>query len=369
MTERERFLTVLGGGTPDKVPWFADLSYWFNALRCRRFVPSPDKDIDHELIALHSDVRAGICKDLGAVIEPAYDSGGIEDIQHIEGDTFTWTLRTPIGELREIRVYNESSFSWDIVKRMIESPVDLPIIRYAMERKSFVPRFDRYSKIAGICGVWGVPFAHGIPYSGLGFFMSRFMGVENTVYALADEPVEMAKTIALINEVNLTGIDLICESPAEVVLLSDNFSSDLQPPRLFNEFTASYVVKAAEKLHDAGKYLALHLDGRARGLLACFTGSGVDLVDALTPKPTGDMTPAEIRDEAGPDIVLSGGVSPVYWLPERSDREFVTHVREWLDLRRISPRLVMSDGDQVPPGTSIERIRLMREIIDEYGLY
>ena len=32
MTERERLLTILRGGTPDRVLWYGDLDYWATAL-------------------------------------------------------------------------------------------------------------------------------------------------------------------------------------------------------------------------------------------------------------------------------------------------------------------------------------------------
>jgi len=368
MTQRERHLAVLNRETPDVVPWFADLSYWFYSQKKQRFVPSSEKELDYEMIDLYKETGAGIYIELGGIADISYEDD-VEEHQKIEGDTFLWTLKTSIGELQEIRIYNEKSFSWDIFKRMVESVNDLKIIRYAMERKRYIPRFEKYKKMVEACGEDGLPYAYGISYSGLGFFISRFMGVEKTIYALYDEPEEMEKTIDLINEINLEGIKLLSTSPAEVILVSDNLSSDIQPPSLFNKYSAGYYTRAAEIIHDSGKYFAVHLDGRVRGLLKCLIECNVDLADAVTPKPTGDMTPSEIRAEAGKEIILSGGVSPVFWLPEMPENEFVKHVKEWLDLKNISPRLIMSDGDQIPPGTELKRIKLMRDIVEEYGRY
>ncbi|HDY89687.1 MAG TPA: hypothetical protein ENH82_16435 [bacterium] len=368
MTQRERLLAVLKGDTPDVVPWFADLSNWIYSQRKQRFIPSANKELDYEMIDFYKDVGAGIYLELGSVLDVSY-KGDVEEIQKIDGDTFTWTLKTPIGELREIRLYNEKSFSWDIAKRMVESISDLKIIRYAMERKSYIPRYEKYEKMVEACGEYGLPYAHGVYYSGLAFFISRFMGVEKTIYALYDEPEQMAETINLINQVNLTGIELLCNSPAEVILISDNLSSDIQSPSLFNQYSLKYYKKAAEMIHNSGKFFAVHLDGRARGLLKCLVECNVDVADAVTPKPTGDMTPSEIRAEAGNRLILSGGVSPVYWLPDKHEKDFIKHVRDWLDLKKISPGLIMSDGDQTPPGTELKRIKLMKEIVEEFGRY
>ena len=60
MTLRERHLAVLNGKTPDVVPWFVELSYWFYSQKKQRFVPSPEKVLDYEMIDLYKEVGAGI---------------------------------------------------------------------------------------------------------------------------------------------------------------------------------------------------------------------------------------------------------------------------------------------------------------------
>lgn len=39
MTERERVLTLLAGGRPDRIPWFGDLDYWATSLIGRGRTP------------------------------------------------------------------------------------------------------------------------------------------------------------------------------------------------------------------------------------------------------------------------------------------------------------------------------------------
>jgi hypothetical protein len=63
--------------------------------RKKRFVPSPEKELDYELINLCKEIGAGIYKDLGTIIEPLYE-GDIEDIRRGDGIVFTLTIKTPI---------------------------------------------------------------------------------------------------------------------------------------------------------------------------------------------------------------------------------------------------------------------------------
>ena len=122
-------------------------------------------------------------------------------------------------------------------------------------------------------------------------------------------------------------------------------------------------------LHEAGKTVSAHIDGMLNGIIGITAEAGIDVADACTPKPTGDLTPLEIREQAGNNMVLMGGISPAMWLPGTSEKDFIAHVREWLDLRKISSRLVQSAGDQVPPGTEYKRIKLVYDIVEEFGRY
>jgi uroporphyrinogen-III decarboxylase len=203
----------------------------------------------------------------------------------------------------------------------------------------------------------------------MGQLLNYWMGVEATMYAAADWPRTLHETVDRINANNLDLIDLLAASPAEIILMGDNFSSDLQSPGFFAEWSRDYYAEALRRLHAAGKHVAVHLDGRLRGALRMFADLGADCADAVTPTPLGDLTPDECRREAGPALLLSGGVSPDLWLPRVGLETFRDAVRAWLRLKLVSPRLIANAGDQVPPGAPEERISLMREMVEAEGRY
>ena len=97
--------------------------------------------------------------------------------------------------------------------------------------------------------------------------------------------------------------------------------------------------------------------------------AGADCGDAITPTPMGDLSPAECRAEAGLDFILSGGVSPDLWLPNAPVELFKQKAIEWLALSKTSPRLIANAGDQVPPGADEDRIKIMRDLVEEHGRY
>ena len=208
-----------------------------------------------------------------------------------------------------------------------------------------------------------------IPYSGLGYLISRNFGVKKTCMAMFDYPDELSKAIDSINACNLRIVEEVIDGPFDVMFISDNFDSNVQNPRLFEEYVSSYYTEVAERLHSKGKYLAVHVDGEMKGCLANMAKCGVDCIDAATPTPMFSLTPAQARDEAGPELILSGGLPATVFGSVGTDEEFEHCVRSWLDTRNTSHRLIMAAGDQVCPDAPWHRIEMLPKLVEKYGKY
>ncbi len=245
---------------------------------------------------------------------------------------------------------------------------DLRVLSYALGSRTFHPRWDHYTAWKDYVAEDGVVYLNA-GYSAIGQLMHYWMGAERVLQAAQDWPETLHDVVNRINENNLQLIDLLSESPAEVVILGDNFSSDLQPPQFFAEWSRPYYREAIRRLHMTNKHVAIHIDGKLLGSLRMFREIGANCADAVTPKPLGDLTPRECRMEAGPNFILSGGVSPDLWHASASLDDFKRAVCDWLELKHISPRLIANAGDRVPPGAYEHRIAIMRDLVEEYGRY
>jgi hypothetical protein len=373
MTMRERILAVYRGETPDVVPYMLDLSHWFYHKNCRPWDLSISyEQPEYELIGYHKKVGAGFyMPNLAAFYSAQYESGvQSEVIKEMQDGTpeITWRLITPLGCIKRKRVWEEASYSWAITKWGVQTEHDMRVLGYALAARTYTPIWQNYHAWNDAVGDMGVVYVSA-GYSAMGHLLSYWMGVTGTVYAAVDWPATLRDVVDQINDNNLKLIDLLAASPAEIIIMGDNFSSAIQPPHFFNQWSRAYYLEAVRRLHAAGKYVAVHIDGRLRGALAMIRDTHADCCDAATPTPMGDLTPIECRQEAGPDFILSGGVSPNLWLPEVDVEVFKQAVMDWLELRKISPRLIANAGDQVPPHAVEERIEIMRDMVERYGRY
>jgi len=358
MSPRERLLAVYCGKTPDRVPALADLSYWHAAHGGGKFVPGQAHGANSErigqLLELHRRTGAAIHLNLGCFYEERFDEP-VRVRAGIDGELYRHRFETPLGAVEEVRRWSPTSFSWPIVHHMVHGLADLKVIRYVFEHVAYVSRWDTFREVDRLVGGWGLPLVQ-VPYTGMGFLISRYAGVERTVMLAADHPQELEQTVATINGAHEKVTRLMAEGPAQVLFHSDNLSGDVQSPRWLERYSGAYYRRMAAIAHQYGKPLVTHIDGRLRGLLRAVAAMGIDAADAVTPAPWGDLTPQQCRDEAGGKLVLSGGLSPGSFSAKVPRKLLDEQIEAWLALRQQSPALIIAPGDQLPPDGELERV-------------
>lgn len=371
MSLRERILAVYRAETPDVVPFMLDLSHWFyHKNRMPWDLSQAYEKPEHALIDYHKHAQVGFyMPNLGSFYTVGYPGDVVATAaKSADGREITWRYETPLGAIARTRRWEQQTYAWAISEWGMHSEQDLRVLGYAMSRRVFTPCWDRYRAWAGYVGDWGVVYMP-LGYSAMGCLLNYWLGVAGTVYATVDWPAAMHEVVDAINANCLECVDMVCQSPAEIVIMGDNFSSDIQPPSFFNEWSRPFYAEAIRRIHAAGKYVAVHIDGRLRGALAMFRGVGADCADAVTPTPMGDLDPEQCREEAGTELILSGGVAPNLWLPETDVTDFKAAAMQWLGLKKHGLRFIANAGDQVPPGAAEERIFLMRDLVEQHGRY
>ena len=137
MTNRDRILTILSRGTPDRVPWFGDLDYWYHAAIQKQTLKE----------RYHGDGYFKLNRDLGVGF---YLQGFFPFVQNsdvsfsektINGQRIK-TMITPKGDLHEITQYLPTSYSSGYVKHFVETVDDLPAFKHYLFSLHFTPAYD-----------------------------------------------------------------------------------------------------------------------------------------------------------------------------------------------------------------------------------
>lgn len=159
-------------------------------------------------------------------------------------------------------------------------------------------------------------------------------------------------------------MDAVCRLAPPLVHFADNLTSD-NFTGLYDEFMAPVHRNRLARLHAAGVKAAVHLDGTIRGLLPKLIESGFDSVEALTPKPVGDVGLEEMRTVAGSEsVILWGGLPGAMFAPPYTWPDMQAHVKRLLECWSGTP-FIIGVADQIPPNGDISFCKKIAAMIKD----
>ena len=366
MTERQRVLTLLAGGRPDRVPWFGDLDYWATALIGRGLKPPDFKESD-AYVDWHRDLRVGFYLQGSFPFRTIVEDCRVTEWR--DGAARRRRIETPRGALSETWTWLPESFAEAPTEHLVKSAADLPAYRHLFEHTRFEPDYAFAEKRLRQVGEAGVVLCY-LPKSPFMQMVALDAGIAAVAEIHADAPDELAATLAAVRSAHDRAARIAVDSPADVLMIPENLSSEVVGPRFYELHMRHYHEAWCREIAAAGKHSCVHLDGTLKGLLRQVCSAGFTFVEAMTPAPVGDLEVERWAEwRGGAPTVLWGGLPGVYFTDKVSDGEFDRHVEAVLRVMRSEPRYVLGVADQVPPDGLERRVRRVAELVDEFGRY
>jgi hypothetical protein len=364
MTERERVLTLLVSGTPDRVPWFGDLDYWATSLIGRGLKPKDFKESD-AYIEWHRDLGVGFYLQGYFPFRTIIENCRVSEWR--EGSARRRTVETPHGVLSETWTWLPESFSEAPTERLVKSVADLKAYRHVFENTRYELDYGFAERRRRQVAEMGLVLCY-LPKSPFMQMVALDAGIAAVTEIFADDPGELAGTLAAARLAHDRAAEIALGSPAEVLMIPENLSSEVVGPRFYEMFMRGFHEHWAGRIRAAGKFSCVHLDGTLKGLLRQVCGAGFTFIEAMTPAPVGDLDIERWAEWSGTkETVLWGGVPGVYFTDKVSDGEFDRHVQSVLRVMTSQPRYVLGVADQVPPDGLESRVRRVGELVEMFG--
>jgi len=363
MTERERVLTLLRGGRPDRVPWFGDLDYWATALIGRGLKPAGFKESD-AYIDWHRDLGVGFY--LQGYFPFRTTIEGCRVTEWREGPARRRRIETPRGPLTETWTWLPDSFAEAPTEHLVKSEADLPAYRFLFENTRYEPEYAFAETRARQVGETGIVLCY-LPKSPFMQMVALDAGIAAVAEIAADAPGELLETLAAVRAAHDRAARIAVASPAEILMMPENLSSEVVGPRFYELYMRDDHESWCRAIAAAGKYSCVHLDGTLKGLLRQVASAGFTFIEAMTPAPVGDLEVERWAEwRGGSRAVFWGGLPGVYFTDIVSDAEFERHTRAVLRVMASEPRYVLGVADQVPPDGLERRVRRVAELAAEY---
>ncbi len=371
MNHRERALAAMRGQPVDHIPFIARMDLWYSFHKNQGSLPHPYEKAS--LWDIQRDLGIGIFG-FGAWDISFYRlvHRNVEVVKAAHGQETVTQYHTPYGSLtaRDVMAeeLKEAAGTGARIEYPFKSEADYDALQYLVENTQVVENFEAYAQFIDAIGGDGLalPFSGHLPAHQLMIF---FMGYQRFYYELNDHPARLEGLIQALENQQQQVLELAAASPAEAVEVGANYDEQMTPPPVFERFFAPFYRKASRLLSAAGKPLVVHGDGEMRRLLTSLMACGIQVVEAITPKPMTSIDIASTRQLWKDKVAMWGGLSTVILTQEFSEAQFEAFLEDLF--RDVAPgdRFILGFGDNVPTDASFERVKRIARFWAERGRY
>lgn len=359
---RQLNLDFIKGRANGRILWQPRIDCWF---RDREFdgvgLPAPytGMSIKELYDALGCSNRI---YDYNYAISKQYEDSIEFDVQMIDPVSRRETIKTPVGSIFQVVRMSKSNYGEYPEKFFVESAADLKVLIYAEERASYHFNQDIYDAVLEEWGDRGEGSFFFPRVSAQALYV-EMAGIMGGIVALKRYPDVCHEYFQARHRNEKAFIEVINNSPFEWVNFGDNIHGGSMPPPFFEKWILPYYQERNALLHEAGKYTFAHWDGDTKNILKYAKETGLDGIEAITPKPQGDVTIEEIKDALGDEVDLIDGIPAVLFDEYFPVSELEATTFKLIDL--FPGNLLLGISDEISSTGNIERIRLVSEIVDE----
>ncbi len=337
MNGRERMLTAVRRGQPDRVPIFEIVvdTKVINAI-----VPGGDLPAFVEKLDLDA-ISAGPYYQTQPLANDCYrDEWGIT--YHADAEMYGSPLDGPIHSPNDLRHY---------------TPPDPE----APERLGVLPEYVRRFK-----------GRRAISWHQREAFMTTALlaGLERFMILIYDEPALVQRMVDMVVDVHVALARRAVRAGAEIVTLGDDYAGRIGPlvsPTVFRRFFLPGIKRVVQAVHEEGALCVKHSDGNIWPLMDGFVEAGFDGINPI--EPVAGMDLAEVKRRYGDRLSIIGNVDCGYILSHASLAEVVADVKRCLRDGAPGGGFVLSSSNSLHSSVRPQNYLAMVEAGKRYGAY
>lgn len=376
MNSRERMLTAMTRGIPDRVPaspdtnwmiparmaggpywkvyYYNDPPIWKAYNDCVRHF-GVDGFSHHGVYSLpsHPDVFGEsriICQDGEKLV--------IEDV-----------FRCPAGELTSETTFLRELPPTNTRKYITDFDSQFEIVKYFFMGDVEKINFDAYEKARTDMGDSGVV---GLCMNLPTLLTHLREPMESAFLDYYDYHSKLTEIIGLWTDQLVKIAHKIVERDVQpdFVFFPNSGMITLQSVDIMKEFSLPALKRLTKIFKDAGIVTSLHCCGKERELVElAATETDLDCIDPLEVPPMGNCDLKEIKEKFGRRLALKGNLHTTDVMLRMDASGVEREARKCLDVAMDGGGFILSTGDQCGPGTPDENIFKLVEVCERYGKY
>ncbi|NCO40225.1 MAG: hypothetical protein COZ06_08230 [Armatimonadetes bacterium CG_4_10_14_3_um_filter_66_18] len=337
MNGRERMLTALRRGQPDRVPiWelivnkpviealYGDISYF-------DFVEAEDLDG----VTVFEDQRT----------EPLPDGSFVDEwdiVWKLDAPEIPYRIDGPIKSETDLDSYLPPDPEADHRLKSLKEAV----ARFQGERAIVFLTHDAFE------------------------FPHYLYGMENLFLAYRDNPRLAHRLARLTVDYKKRVMERAIELGADAIVSGDDYADRHAPmmsPVHFREFIAPYLKEMVEAAHAKGVPFIKHSDGNLWLILDDLVATGIDCLDPI--EPAAGMDIAEVKKKYGSRIALAGNVDCGELLCHAQPEEVIDAVEETLAKAALGGGYILASSNSIHPAVAPANYHAMVTAGRRFGQY
>ncbi len=362
-TEEERILAIFERKSVDRIPFNIRHEYWYLVNKKKGTLPKEFEKLDFP----------DVCEKLGASWR-CYSGYYVESFVKVYYENVQFVterynrririiIKTPLGNLERIHGLDKWELSSQTIEYPIKHPKDFKIMEYVLDNVKVEFDHKTYQKLKQRVRGRGI-VSYFFPRSPFQALIYNYLGAFRTFKFLIRHKKEVEDFMEVIKRHNQKFFEVLAKSPVKILNLGENIDVRFTSPKLFEKYCLEYYQEVADYLHKHGKYVHIHVDGYAKPLLPLLKETGLDGIEALTPKPVGDMTLEDIKKALGDEMIIIDGIPYIYFLPTINVEKLKNFVKKIITM--FPNNLILGISDELPPPADVRRVKLVSQIIEEH---
>ena len=348
MTTKERIYTALMGQMPDRIPF----------------------TIYKGVVTAEAGFDDLIAKDMGflsscRVYNMQYPNVEITEEKEVQGGIPTNLVRykTPVGEIcQRSRIEPGYGSSWK-VEHFIKDIKDYKILEFMVRDMKFSPNYDAYNKADEALGDTGVvmTWTERVPFQRLWI---QYTGIERLSFDLYDNTSVVEGVMEAMLDKAWESWEIIADSPVQFIWCPDNITGIMTGPPIFDKYFTPYYKKVADIVNKKGKRVLCHMDGMMLRLVDSVRKTALDVIEAFTPPPDGDLPLAQARKAWQGKAISINFPSSVHLATPKVIRDTTIQL-----LREAAPGdgFIIGVTENVPKSIGTKSLSIIADTINEYG--
>jgi len=226
-----------------------------------------------------------------------------KDTQRRGRTILTMIYHTPVGSVTTKMDLSISPPNPWIIEYPIKSLSDYEVVKFIFEDTVYKPNYEAFLWVDKHIGGDVFVLTHS-PKSPFHSLLLEYMGYKRLAIDVYRHRKEFEGLLKVMEKNYYKVINILADSPAEVIGIDGNINGRVTSPKFFERHLLPVYRKASEILHKKNKIVLVHMDGALACLKDLIPKTGIDVVEAFTPPPVGDLSLSEAREAWGDRIII-----------------------------------------------------------------